>query len=47
MGKEAVHPPLETGGKDEKNGVKRDSPRPNGEEVRHLSGVSRIDKIVT
>lgn len=47
MGKEAVHPPSETGGKEEKKGVKRDSWRPNGEEMRHLSGVSRIDKIVT
>lgn len=28
-------------------GVKRDAWRQNGEEIRHLSGVSRIDKTVT
>lgn len=46
-GKEAGHPPSETGGEDEKKGCKERHWRQNGEEMKHLSGVSRIDKIVT
>lgn len=47
MGKEAIHPPSETGGEAERKGVKRDAWRKNGEKTRHLSCVSRIDKTVT
>jgi len=36
MGKEAIHPPPETGGEDEKEGVKRDVWRQNGQKMRHL-----------
>lgn len=43
MGKEAIHPPSETGGEAERKGVKRDAWRKNGEKTRHLSCVSRID----
>lgn len=47
MGKEEIHSPSEYGREDEKKGVKRDARRQNAEEMRHLSGVSRIDKTVT
>lgn len=47
MGREAIHPPSETSGEDEGKGVKRDAWRQNGEEMRHLSCVSRIDETVT
>ena len=47
MGKEAIHSLSDTGGEDERKGVKRDDCRQNGEEGRPLSCVSRIDKTVT
>lgn len=40
-------PLLRLGEKDERKGVKRDVCRQNGEEMRHLSCVSRIDKTGT
>ena len=35
MGREAIHPPSETSGEDERKGVKRDAWRQNGEKMRH------------
>ena len=46
MGREAIHPPSETSGEDERKSVKRDAWGQNGEKMRHLSCVSRIDKTV-